>query len=132
MNRTYFKATMREISQSMGKFVSIVLIILLGSLLYVGIRSVGPDLNQTANHYFKQQKLSDVKVSSTMGLTNRDLTSIKQNKQVKTALPIHMVTLQKSRSQIVSVYGYQKQAKLDQLKLVSGKITHSGQSTCAG
>ncbi|GEN94522.1 FtsX-like permease family protein [Pediococcus ethanolidurans] len=122
MNRTYFKATMREISQSMGKFVSIVLIILLGSLLYVGIRSVGPDLNQTANHYFKQQKLSDVKVSSTMGLTNRDLTSIKQNKQVKTALPIHMVTLQKSRSQIVSVYGYQKQAKLDQLKLVSGKL----------
>lgn len=122
MNRTYFKATIREISQSMGKFISIVLIILLGSLLYVGIRSVGPDLNQSANHYFKQQKLSDVKVSATMGLTNRDLTSIKQTKQVKTAMPFHMTTLQKSRSQIVSVYGYQKQASLDQLKLVSGKL----------
>ena len=82
MNRTYFKSTMREISDSVGRFVSIVLIILLGSLLYVGIRSVGPDLNQTASHYFEKQKLSDVKVTSTMGLTNSDLTSIKQNKQV--------------------------------------------------
>ena len=40
MNRTYFKATVREITQSMGKFISIVLIILLGSLLYVGIRGL--------------------------------------------------------------------------------------------
>mgnify|MGYP003365200392 CR=1 FL=1 len=122
MNRTYFKATVREITQSMGKFISIVLIILLGSLLYVGIRGVGPDLNQSANHYFQQQKLSDIKVSSTMGLTNSDLTSIKQNKNVKHAVASHMVTLQKSRNQVVSVYSYQKQTKLDKLKLVSGKL----------
>lgn len=122
MNRTYFKSTMREISDSVGRFVSIVLIILLGSLLYVGIRSVGPDLNQTASHYFEKQKLSDVKVTSTMGLTNSDLTSIKQNKQVKQAMPVHMTTLQKRRNQIVSVYGYQNGSKLDRLKLVSGKL----------
>ncbi|WP_412989420.1 FtsX-like permease family protein [Pediococcus siamensis] len=122
MNRTYFKATVREISQSMGKFISIVLIILLGSLLYVGIRSVGPDLNQSANHYFQKQKLSDLKVTSTMGLTNRDLSSIKQVSQVKQAMPVHMTTLQKSRNQIVSVYGYQNHPALDRLKVVSGHL----------
>ena len=57
-----------------------------------------------------------------MGLTNSDLTSIKQNKNVKHAVASHMVTLQKSRNQVVSVYNYQKQTKLDKLKLVSGKL----------
>jgi len=126
MNKTYFKATIREISSSWGKFISIILIILLGSLLYVGIRSIGPDLNESGNQYFSQQKLSDLKVVSTMGLTDTDLSKIKTSQSVKSADAIHMTTLKKNRDQVVSVYGYQKAAKLDKLKVVSGHLPRQG------
>ncbi len=121
MNSTYFKATIREITYSWGKFISIVLIILLGSLLYVGIRATGPDLDNSADRYFAQQNLGDLNVTSTLGLTNKDLSLIRNDKNVKTA-DYHMVTVKKSQNQVVQVYSYSKTAKLNRLKLVSGRL----------
>lgn len=122
MNSTYFKATIREITYSWGKFISIVLIILLGSLLYVGIRATGPDLDNSADKYFAQQNLSDLNVMSTLGLTNKDLNLVRHDKNVQTVEPSHMVTMKKSQNQVVQVYSYLKAAKLNKLKVVSGKL----------
>ncbi|GAA2984271.1 hypothetical protein [Lentilactobacillus parakefiri] len=122
MNTTYFKATIREITYSWGKFISIVLIILLGSLLYVGIRATGPDLDNSADQYFAHQNLGDLTLTSTLGLSNRDLSLIHADAQVQTAEPSHMVTVKKSPNQVVQVYSYVKSAKLNQLKLVSGHL----------
>lgn len=122
MNTTYFKATIREIIYAWGKFISIVLIILLGSLLYVGIRATGPDLDNSADQYFAHQNLGDMTVTSTLGLSHRDLSLIRADSQVQTAEPSHMVTVKKSPNQVVQVYSYAKSAKLNQLKLVSGHL----------
>lgn len=122
MNTTYFKATIREITYAWGKFISIVLIILLGSLLYVGIRATGPDLDNSADQYFAHQNLGDMTVTSTLGLSHRDLSLIRADSQVQTAEPSHMVTVKKSPNQVVQVYSYAKSAKLNQLKLVSGHL----------
>ncbi len=40
--KTYLKASAREIKQSKGRFIAIVLIILLGTLLFVGVKTAGP------------------------------------------------------------------------------------------
>ncbi|OFA10260.1 outer membrane-specific lipoprotein transporter subunit LolE [Lentilactobacillus sunkii] len=122
MNSTYFKATIREITYSWGKFISIVLIILLGSLLYVGIRATGPDLDNSADRYFAQQNLGDLNVTSTLGLTNKDLKLVKSDDNVQTAEASHMVTIKKSQNQVVQVYSYSKAAKLNKLKVVSGHL----------
>ncbi|MGF2385357.1 FtsX-like permease family protein [Lentilactobacillus otakiensis] len=122
MNSTYFKATIREITYSWGKFISIVLIILLGSLLYVGIRATGPDLDNSADKYFAQQNLGDLNVTSTLGLTDKDLNLVRHDKNVQTVEPNHMVTVKKSQNQVVQVYSYSKAAKLNKLKVVSGKL----------
>ncbi|CAM3231075.1 ABC transporter permease [Lentilactobacillus buchneri] len=122
MNTTYFKATIREITYAWGKFISIVLIILLGSLLYVGIRATGPDLDNSADQYFAHQNLGDMRVTSTLGLNNRDLSLIRTDPKVQIAEPSHMVTVKKSPNQVVQVYSYAKSAKLNQLKLVSGHL----------
>ncbi|MSE21319.1 ABC transporter permease, partial [Lactobacillus parabuchneri] len=100
MNSTYFKATIREITYAWGKFISIVLIIMLGSLLYVGIRATGPDLDHSADTYFTQQHLGDLNVTSTLGLTHKDLDLIQNAQHVQTAEASHMVTVKKSQSQV--------------------------------
>ena len=108
MNTTYFKATIREITYAWGKFISIVLIILLGSLLYVGIRATGPDLDNSADQYFAHQNLGDMRVTSTLVLNNRDLCLIRTDPKVQIAEPSHMVTVKKSPNQVVQVYSYAK------------------------
>ena len=40
--KTYLKASFREIKQSKGRFIAIVLIIMLGTLLFVGVKTAGP------------------------------------------------------------------------------------------
>ena len=125
MNTTYFKATLREITYSWGKFISIVLIILLGSLLYVGIRATGPDLDNSAARYFNQYHLGDLTVTSTLGLTGQDLQLIKDAPHVKTAEANHMVVTKKSQDEVVSVASFSKLAKLNRLKLVVGHLPRS-------
>ncbi|MDN6542428.1 MAG: ABC transporter permease [Lentilactobacillus parabuchneri] len=122
MNSTYFKATIREITYAWGKFISIVLIIMLGSLLYVGIRATGPDLDHSADTYFTQQHLGDLNVTSTLGLTHKDLDLIQNSQHVQTAEASHMVTVKKSQSQVVQIYSYSKTAQLNKLKVVSGHL----------
>lgn len=120
LNSTYLKATLREITYSWGKFISIVLIIMLGSLLYVGIRATGPSLDKSADHYFDQHQLSDMTISSTLGLTKRDLQVVQNDPNVQIAEPSHMVTVKKSQNEVAVVYSFMKNAKLNRLELVSG------------
>ncbi len=40
--RTYLKAGFREIRQSKGRFIAIILIVMLGTLLFVGVKTAGP------------------------------------------------------------------------------------------
>lgn len=71
-NKTYLKASLREIIYSKGRFIAIVLIILLGTLLYVGIKATGPILNHSASQFVDKQELSNLQIVSTGGLTKRD------------------------------------------------------------
>lgn len=40
--RTYLKAGFREIRQSKGRFIAIILIVMLGTLLFVGVKTAVP------------------------------------------------------------------------------------------
>lgn len=72
-NRTYLKAGFREIRQSKGRFIAIILIILLGTLLYVGVKTAGPVMQKTMDEYVRAGKLSDLQIVSTAGLTKEDV-----------------------------------------------------------
>jgi len=49
--KTYLKASAREIKQSKGRFIAIVLIILLWTLLFVGVKTAGPGMQKKMDHY---------------------------------------------------------------------------------
>ncbi len=62
----------RDIGHSKGRFIAIILIILLGVLIFVGIKAAGPSLNDSADKTVKDAKLSDVQAYSTTGFTQKD------------------------------------------------------------
>ncbi len=54
------------------------MIVALGTGFFVGIKSAGPSMSETAEEYFKTNNLMDIRVQSPIGLTDDDIQSIKE------------------------------------------------------
>ena len=86
-NRAYNKSIIREIASSKGRFISILLIILMGVSFFAGIKSSAPDMNYSINKFYNEQKLMDSKIVSSLGLTNKDLELLKNNNKILSYSP---------------------------------------------
>ena len=85
VNRTIFKDFLREIRNTKSRFISIFLMIALGVAFFAGLKTAGPDMEDTADKYFDEQRLMDVQVLSTLGLTDEDVTALSAVDGVETA-----------------------------------------------
>lgn len=72
-----------EIRRSLGRFLSIFFIVALGVSFFSGIRAAEPDMRFSADEYFDEHHLADMKVISTFGLTEKDIDAIRQVDGVK-------------------------------------------------
>ena len=77
MKTALFKDGIKEIKNSYKRFISILLIVLLGVGFFAGIRAASPDMKKTIDEYFDRLDVFDVQVISTLGLTEEDITAIK-------------------------------------------------------
>ncbi len=75
--KAFSKDIFRTIKGSMGRFMAIFLIVGLGSGFYAALNMVCPDMKYCANNYFDNTNMMDVRIVSTMGLTQDDLSAIK-------------------------------------------------------
>ena len=73
-----------EIRKSLGRFLCIFAIVAIGVAFFSGIRSTEPDMRLSADAYFDRQNLMDLKVVSTLGLTEDDLNALEKVKGIKT------------------------------------------------
>lgn len=78
MNRTLFKDIFREIKGSLSKFLSIFAIVALGAGFFAGIKATGPDMKVTADKYFNDYRLMDIRLVSTVGFNDEDVAKIKE------------------------------------------------------
>lgn len=56
----------REIRATKSRFISIMLMIALGVAFFAGLKTTGPDMEDTADKYFDDQKLMDIQTVSTL------------------------------------------------------------------
>ena len=61
------KSTLREIKQSFGRYISILLIIALGVGFFSGLKVAKDGMIETADAYLEQTDLYDFKLISTLG-----------------------------------------------------------------
>ncbi len=76
MTKSYFTSILRSVQRSFSRFISIVLIIALGIAFFVGIKATAPDMRKTAQDYFIDSNLMDIRVQSSIGLTDDDVRAI--------------------------------------------------------
>ena len=110
-----------EIKKTMGRFVSIFFIVALGVAFYSGIRASEPSMRFTADQYFDDSKLMDLKVMGTMGLTKADIKAIGKVSGIEAVeggyskdvlcpvgdneKVVHMLSMQKNFDQVSLVEG---------------------------
>ena len=80
-----------EIKKSFPRFISIFLIVALGVAFFSGVRAANPDLRLTADTYIDEGNLMDIKVISTLGLTEDDITALRKIEGVEYVEPSYML-----------------------------------------
>ena len=78
MTKAIKKDFRREIKKSISRFISILLIVVLGVAFYSGIRSSSPAMQMTADAVYDKENFMDIRVVGTLGLTQNDLNAIKE------------------------------------------------------
>ncbi|MBP1046080.1 FtsX-like permease family protein [Enterococcus sp. BWM-S5] len=121
-NKTYLKASFREIWQSRGRFIAIILIILLGTLLFVGVKTTGPVLNTSGSDYLEKQNLSDLQVISTGGLTEVDESLLKEIPNVEVESGYQFYYADEEKGEVVQVFSYDDAQKQNQLVVEKGYL----------
>ena len=71
--RALRKEFFMEIRKSLPRFLSIFFIVALGTAFFSGIQAAAPDMRYSGDAYYDENRLMDLKVVSTLGLTQDDV-----------------------------------------------------------
>lgn len=77
MNRSLLKNVCRQMWRTKSRFFSILAIIALGCGFFAGVKATSPDMKLTAEQYFKDSKLMDIQILSTVGLDETDIAALR-------------------------------------------------------
>ncbi|EEG48378.1 FtsX-like permease family protein [Blautia hydrogenotrophica] len=78
MKKALHKDFFMEIKKSYSRFLSIFFIVALGVAFFSGIQAASPDMRYSGDAYFDDNRLMDIKVVSTLGLSDNDLKALEK------------------------------------------------------
>lgn len=88
--RALHKEFFMEIRKSLPRFLSIFFIVALGTAFYSGIQASSPDMRYSGDAYFDENKLLDLQVTGTMGVTEKDVEALQKLSDIETAEPTYL------------------------------------------
>ena len=77
MRGAFNKDVLRSVTHSLGRFLAIAGIVALGTGFYAGLRMTAPDMKLAADQFYDGTNLMDIRVVSTLGLTDGDLAALR-------------------------------------------------------
>lgn len=110
--------------KSKTRFLSIFAIITLGVAFFAGIKATGPDMIDTADHYYKETNLMDTKVLSTYGLNEDDKALLESIEGADVTMSYSQDVILKDSSLVTKVMSYSLAEKASQNNYViaSGRL----------
>ena len=83
--KALIKEFFMEIRKTKTRFLSIFVIVVLGVAFFAGIRATAPDMNLTADSFYDNTNLMDIRILGTLGITQEDLDAVSKIKGVEQA-----------------------------------------------
>lgn len=127
MKKMYTRTIVREIKQSLGRFAAIIAIVALGVGFLVGILSSTPDMKASADQYYSKNVMSDFDIKGTMGLTEDDISALRQVSQTDKIMPAYVTDalMSSTDSELLTgrIYGLDLDSQtVNKLTLVKGRL----------
>lgn len=111
-----------QIKRTLNRFISIMLIVALGTAFYVGIRSTEPDMRLSADRDYDNGIMHDIRIVSTLGLTKDDVKAVSEIDKIKEvigAYNVDSITMHDTEELTVRFMSYSD--KINVPKIHSGK-----------
>ena len=86
--KSYQKNILREMKGNLSRMISLFGIVALGVMMLTGLMSVAPNMRTAGQKYFVQQNVFDIRVLSTLGLSEDDITAIAAVDGVEAVEPV--------------------------------------------
>ena len=83
MKSALLKDSIKEIKNTYKRFLSILVMAFLGVGFFAGMRAASPDMVDTIDQYYKESQVYDIKILSTLGLTNDDIDALSEIDEIE-------------------------------------------------
>lgn len=126
-HKNYFKNVLREIKGSFGRFMSIFSIVALGAGFLAGLFSASPDMRDAVDSYYDRTNFMDIRIASTLGLTDDDVTAIGKIDGVQEIMPSYsidaLIDSSETENIVTRLYSLPSkgQADINDLDIVEGR-----------
>ena len=123
--KTLIKQSFVSIKQTFNRFISILVIVLLGVGFFTGIRETSPNMKDSLDAYFKKENVYDISLMSTWGITNEEINDLK-NKGYNVEGSYSFDTLiHIDDDYVAKVHSYDKNATMNKLIATEGRLPES-------
>lgn len=113
MASAFNKEVFRSIKGSLARFVAIALIVALGAGFYAGLRMTSPDMKLAADIFYDATELYDIRILSTLGITDEDIEALDALDEVESVMPAYqtdVVTLINGEQYTVRIHSLDSEA----------------------
>lgn len=103
------------------RFISILVIVLLGVGFFAGIRAVAPDMKNTLDNYYEKTSMYDIFITSNYGIREKVEKKLEEKYNVETGYSFDAITTKKE-DYATKIISYNKEDKINTPKLIKGKM----------
>ncbi len=131
MTKSLWKDLFREIRKDKSRFLSIFFIVALGVAFLAGVRAAEPDMLYSVDKYYDSQEFMDLRVISTLGLTDDDVLQISAVKGVEYAVGARTLevfchfldyTLEDAKEETKSIKVYEYVSGINEPYITEGEL----------
>lgn len=91
MKKSLLKDSFREIFKYPARFISIFAIVAIGTAFFAGIKASAPNMKYTADQYYDNYNMMDIRLLSTMGFVDEDIEVVRSLEGVKVVEPSYFL-----------------------------------------
>lgn len=120
----YKKDCRKMFTNNIFRFISIVLIIMLGTAFFVGMNSISPAMKDNAQKYLKDQNVFDISLVSNLGYKEDDINKLKEVEHVKEiegSYSFDALASFDNKDIVVRLISQDSESEINKCQLVEGK-----------
>ena len=123
MKNRHITNTIRTIKKSLPRFLSLIIMSLLGVMVFVGLLVTSPDMLRTLDNYYDKNNVYDIKILSSMGLIDDDISAIQKINNIKKVEGIYSTDVLLSNKQDEYVVNISSlPLNINNIELVQGEL----------